>query len=276
MSASIVVVSDLHVGSKLALCPPGPINLKDGAKYTPTRTQGQLWEWWQDFADGIPKDKPWWLVVNGDAVDGVHIRSELIIRPSVAFQSALAVRCLDELIGRGPGHPERIFFTRGTGWHVGTESDQEEPIAAELGAEKDPLTGGSTFWHLIFDKDGTRFDFKHHPRTKGMMPHTKGPGINRLAFIIQYARLEAGLPVPDLAIRSHVHFHQDSGSVNYKVQAITTPAWKIGFDGYVNKIGFEQDSHIGGLYVNVEEGQPHTVTAKRYSFGKEAQSVWTP
>ena len=78
MSATkrLVVISDLHSGCRLGLCPSGGVPLDDGGMYLPSDLQLKLWsmwrEFWDDFVPTVTGGKPWALVVTGDAIDGVH------------------------------------------------------------------------------------------------------------------------------------------------------------------------------------------------------------
>ncbi|GAF68288.1 unnamed protein product, partial [marine sediment metagenome] len=76
VAPNLIVVSDLHCGCRLGLCHPKGVYLDDGGTYLPSKIQKKVWKWWREFWDEwvptITRGEPWDLVVNGDALDGVH------------------------------------------------------------------------------------------------------------------------------------------------------------------------------------------------------------
>ena len=68
---NIIVVSDIHGGCKLAVCPPGGIDLDDGGRYVPSPFQLKLYAMWREFWDKwVPfavRGERYCIVVNGDA-----------------------------------------------------------------------------------------------------------------------------------------------------------------------------------------------------------------
>ena len=248
MRTCVTVISDTHCNSELGLCPPGPIDLDGGGKYTPRPEQDRMWEWWEDFIAQRPKASKHILVVNGDVVEGIHSRSKQIISDSIAFQTDLAVRCLRP-IARGVS---KMYFMKGTPYHVGAGAEQENLVAAHFKAEKSD-SGDRTFSELDLEVDGVWFDFKHTPLTKGSNHTTRGPATSRLATLIKGARVASKDLVPDVAIRSHIHKVTDSG-MTMAPWTWTTPCWKYGRDDYLNKIGIEETADVGGMYFVIENG----------------------
>ncbi|MDE1814121.1 MAG: hypothetical protein KGI05_05580, partial [Thaumarchaeota archaeon] len=66
-SKSLVMYSDIHNGSKLAVCTPHP-ELKDG-EYKPNKLQAELYQMWQESIDELTQ-KPRFKVINGEPIDG--------------------------------------------------------------------------------------------------------------------------------------------------------------------------------------------------------------
>ena len=266
----VVVVSDTHCNSKRGLCPPGPIPLKDGAKYTPNILQEQLWDWWLDFWRSLPECDEWWLVLNGDLVDGVHPRAHQIIRPSVSFQTELAVECLEQGMAQAKVPPKHIFGTRGTPYHTGEESDQDTLVMQRLpNVFNDPANDSESWWHLKFDLHGHLFDVRHKPVTFTLVAGNTTAAAGRLSHRIWEARALGGRAIPDVAIRSHVHVKCDSGYNPPRPRAITTPCWKMGVDDYVSKIGIEHEPSMGGLFLMARPGQPVEVIPKTYALKED-------
>ena len=86
---NIIVISDLHCGCQLAICPP-IVKYDSGGFYQPSPLQGKLWAMWREFWDEwVPvatKNEGFILVVNGDAIDGVHHNSVTQISHNITDQ----------------------------------------------------------------------------------------------------------------------------------------------------------------------------------------------
>src|SRR5512139_2836879 len=68
MSTLLVVISDLHINSTVAVCPP-TVNLDDGGSYHATPAQRWLWECWKDAWRKIREQaagRRVVLLINGD------------------------------------------------------------------------------------------------------------------------------------------------------------------------------------------------------------------
>ena len=74
--ARVLVVSDLHCGSTVALCPPG-FDTEEGQTIGLSDWQAWMWDRWRELI-GYTKErygKLDALVINGDCIDGNHPRS---------------------------------------------------------------------------------------------------------------------------------------------------------------------------------------------------------
>ena len=96
---NIIVVSDIHGGCKLAVCPPDGIDLDDGGKYIPSPFQIKLYAMWRNFWDEwVPfavRGERYCIVVNGDAVEGVHHRATTPISHNMGDQCKVTMKLLD-------------------------------------------------------------------------------------------------------------------------------------------------------------------------------------
>ena len=45
---NLVVVSDLHAGCRVGLCPPDGARMDDGGRYRPSRLQRKMWRMWRE------------------------------------------------------------------------------------------------------------------------------------------------------------------------------------------------------------------------------------
>lgn len=264
-SAIIAVVSDLHVGSTVALCPPGGVGLDDGGVYKPSRAQEGLGEWWADYwklvdtiRKGASKTKqktPLITVVNGDLVDGNHHGTTQIFSASTEAMEAAAVDLLKPIRAKS----DNFFVVRGTPAHVKQGAQSEEAIARALGADKHPK-GSNSFYRLILTVGGRKFDFAHHIGTNSV-PWTKGTNIRAEILRVIQECASRGIKAPDYVIRSHAHAFADTG-LNFGTRGLVTPAWQLTTE-FAHKVARPLTSDVGGFIFIVSNGAADVIV-KRY------------
>lgn len=266
----LVVTSDLHCGSTIALAPPQFIR-DDGEEINANRAQLWLWDKWKDFwrwaeEQRSKNDARLWWVQNGDMTEGMHHGSTQTIVLSQADEARLTEDVLDIPLALDI---ERKFIVRGTPAHVGGAGSREELVAVRINADRDPdQPQRATWYHLRLEASGVKLDFAHHGK-RGGRPWTEGSAINLLAADISHRYIGRDW-IPDLAIRSHVHLYKDSYNNSY-VRVITTPAWQLKTE-FIHKIAPDSLSDIGGLAILCDNGE-HTVKVKQYA--AEKGTVWT-
>jgi hypothetical protein len=254
----IRVVSDLHAGSTVALCPP-KIQLDDGGKYEASKAQLWLWERWNDFwqqGEQIRRRLDAYCIdlYNGDMTEGDHHKTTQILSGNPTAQAA----CLDAVM-KVPlaTKPNGIVVIRGTEAHVGPSAAFEERAAKGLRKDGWPIisedaTGNASHWHWTMEHQGVRFDFAHHGKF-GSRPNTKFNTVLALAFdIFTNANLDHR-PYPHLAVRSHMHQFGDTGSL-YPTRLIQMPAWQLA-TAFIHRINPGVISQIGGIYITVVDGR---------------------
>jgi hypothetical protein len=268
MTSTIVVVSDLHINSTVALCPPS-INLDDGGTYKASKTQRWLWKCWLDLWEKAPSlsDGDKILVINGDMADiDINKRSNQIISRNNATIQNMVLDTLEPAISWA----DKIYVIRGTAAHNGKSAWLEEAIAQDLDNTVHDSNSAS-WWHLRSTCNNVRFDITHHA-SMGRLPHTAPNAANKLAFLSQYRYLvEMKQPPPHITIRSHNHRYADSGS-NYGTFAIFTGAWTIATE-FVYRIGAENMlADIGAELFVCEDGK-YKHKSIHYDY-PEAKHIW--
>jgi hypothetical protein len=271
----LAVVSDLHAGSTVALCPE-KIALDDGGEYHASKAQRWLWQCWLDYWRQVHETREWYgadlyAIFNGDLIDGDHHNTSQILSRNPNAQAAAlnaAMRVPLDL------SPDKIFIVRGTEAHVGQSASGEERIADGLRRDKrpiqgDPETGTASWWHLRMDVQGVRIDVTHHGRT-GQREHTRMSAAVLHAHDILLTHVKSGDPAPHLCLRGHYHRFNDSHDA-CPTRVITTGAWQLK-TGFVHKVAADSLADVGGLIAVIENGELHE--PKKIHFKAERGPVW--
>jgi hypothetical protein len=239
MKKRVVIISDLHSGHRVGLCPPLWQNKSVNPKWN--NIQVELWNQYKRMVQTYsPIDNPiHLLIVNGDAIEGKGFRSgsSELITADRQEQCQMAIECIIQW------NAKNILMTYGTPYHTGYGEDWEETVALRVGARKI----GSQEWPQV---NGVTFDCKHFVGNSSI-PHGKGtPLAKERLWNVIWNEWEESQPKADIVIRSHVHSFDYVGSVNWL--ALTTPA----LQGLGSKYGARIPSkivHFGIVYFDIEE-----------------------
>ena len=203
---NLIVISDLHCGCRLGLCPPTPIPLDDGGTYQASKMQKKLWKWWIEFWEKwVPKTtkgEPFAVLVNGDSLDGVHHNSTTQISHNLGDQAFIAESVLKPVVKRCSG---RFYMIRGTEAHVGKSGVEEERLAKSLGAIPNAEGQHARFelWARVGDKH-CLVHALHHIGTTGRSAYETSAPHAELVNAFTQAALEGAEP-PMVVVRSHRH-----------------------------------------------------------------------
>lgn len=262
----VAIKSDIHAGSTLGACPPEGARLDDGGMYMPSKPQVWLYECMQDYWAAVAAERARHkgagliVVYNGDLFDGPghHGTPQCVTtHPEPQQYLAKAIFGLGKALG-----PDKTYIVRGTESHVGPSGATEEAFAAMIGAEKNHDGHRYSWWHLRLNINGTRFDFQHHPSTKGTVPWTAAAGIAREAFRVWTEHKEKDLDHPHIAIRSHTHVHRDSFDA-HRTRAIITPAWQLK-TSFAHKVASASIADLGAIYITCYPDGTYDVHKKLY------------
>lgn len=198
-----IVISDLHLGCQLGLCPP-QVTLDGGGIYKASKMQSALWDYWYSFwGEWVPevcKSEPFMVVINGDLIDGVHHRAVTQISHNLEDQRKLAIEVLRPVIERCDG---RLYVIRGTSAHSGESGQDEESIARSLGAVKDK-SGNYSRFDLWLKLGFGLVHFAHHIGITGSSHYETSAIMKELAEMYAEAGRFRRTP-PDIVCRSHRH-----------------------------------------------------------------------
>lgn len=190
-----IVVSDIHVGSNVALWPPDGELSESGNVVSFGKNYHQAWLW-QVWLDTIKTAKeyfgndPWVLILNGDLVEGDHHRSKEVVAIDESDHMEAAVKCLRPFVEAAT----KTYVVRGTMCHV---KSFERVIAKELKATYAEDS-------LLLEIHGTLIDAKHHMPTSGRAYLEAGAmSITMGNARLNYARV--GHRLPKVFLRGHRH-----------------------------------------------------------------------
>jgi len=244
-SKSILVLSDLHVGSRVALCSESP-NIDDGNPYCPTPNQKKLLQEFHRTLDEVTQ-KPTALVINGEPIDGSNPKSlgDSVWSPDFNDQMEDAAKLLR------PIKRDVTILTRGSGYHVTREATNFEKIFADkIGAKKYKSVSGlmtNTDYEATIEMYGKYINFTHHIGYSGWWMHRPTPMAREL-IKMHFAHSENGFH-SDIIVRSHVHYFVLVEFPN--TIGFTSPAWKFP-DGFMYRRGIPERPTIGNVEIIIE------------------------
>ena len=264
---SIVVISDLHVGCGMAIC-PDIINMDDKGTYHPSVFQKKMKCWWDElWKEVVPKwthGEKYAVVLNGDSLDGVHHKSTTQWSHNLEDQSEAAYQLLKPVVDLCGG---RFYMIRGTEAHVGVSGVEEERLAKRLGAipNSERQYARHVLWKFIGSPDRTKkrflLNFLHHIGTTGSMAYETTAVMKELVEAYSEAGRWNRRP-PDVIIRGHRHrsIEIKVPTVNQRGIALTLPAWQAKTP-FAYKIagGRQSEPQIGAVLIRVSlEGELYT------------------
>ena len=256
---NVIVVSDLHCGCRLGLCPPR-IHMDGGGTYEQGAVQRLTWQWWNEFWDEwvprVTRGEDYAVVVNGDAVDGAHHNSKSQISQNFADQHNIAMTILRPIVEKCQG---RFYMVRGTEAHVGQGAENEERLAQALGAVQN-RAGEHTFYEIWMKVGHGVAHFSHHIGSTGRAAYETSALMAELMEMYVEASKWREIP-PDIVVRSHRHRHikVEVPTENTYGTVFTTPGWQ-GKTGYVMKIpgGRTQRAQMGGALIRCGDEELYT------------------
>lgn len=226
---NLVVVSDLHCGCRLGLCPPKPVALDDGGQYTQSKYQAVTWAWWEkkfwgEFVPQATNNEPYDVLFNGDVVDGVHHNSTTQISQNLEDQAEIFFACLAPV---KRAKLRRIFMVRGTEAHVGKSGVDEERIAKRLGTPVNE-SGQHAWYDAWIRVGGNLVHALHHIGTTGSTARETS-AVNAELVAEFTEALQWGDEPPQAIVRSHRHRYSEVRLPTKRgfAIAVVTPGWQL-------------------------------------------------
>ena len=255
-SGQLVIVSDLHVGSKLGLMPP-TVELDDGNVIGQNKLQKDAWDFWTGvFWPEVAKrskKRETNVVVNGDGIDGNHHGTNQIWSNDPIEQANVAGEVLAPISAK-----YKTYLTRGTPAHVLASAASDEQIAKEIGAAK-PVADRKvrSSYHLKLTHCGALFDIAHHGPSAGNRIWTYGNALRGYARTIVLDALIRQQRPADCIIRSHVHHKvwETVRDYGHRCEAIITPAWQWKTEFAHKVVTHEDIADVGGVIISIDDGK---------------------
>lgn len=245
-SKSVLIGSDWHVGSKVAICSDSP-EIIDGEPYTPNKAQKALYQCLQIAVDEV-EQKPNVFVVNGEPIDGAN-RSSMgqgVWSTNLTDQT----RDFKKLMKLIPTW-KKLIFVRGSGYHVDTggATNLEEIVAEEMKADRYRAYAGSGFtdYECNLEVNDKNFNFTHHIGFAQWEAY-RTTAMARELVKMHFEHGRRGFHT-DVVVRSHVHYYVEARFKN--ILGFTTPAWKFP-DGFMYRRGIPTLPDVGLMEVIVE------------------------
>jgi hypothetical protein len=244
-SKSVLLVSDMHVGSSTSICTQEPEIADLGTVHNPTKLQKELYSVWNECIDELHQ-KPDVLVINGEPCDGGN--------PKGLGKQSWSTNIQDQLIDAGKLVKKipykNLLITRGSGYHVDLQGTNfEEIFARQMDAGRYKAFGGSGFtdYYAIFDLNGKIFNCSHHVGfNKWASYRTTALSREMAGMVFEKGKMGRF----DVLARSHVHYFVHVEFVH--THGIITPAWKYP-DGHLFRGGVAGTTpDIGMVEVIVE------------------------
>lgn len=201
--ATLVVISDTHIGCKMGLCWPQGFSLDQGGIYRPSRLQRVVWSWWEEFwLQWVPvatDRQPYVIVLNGDSIEGQHHEASTPITANISDQRRFGEEMLPKWFAKAEG----LFVIRGTPSHVGESAQNEEALAKSLNACPNCERQYARF--ELWKQTGRHLaHFLHHIGTTSSSTHEASAVNAELTAEFSEAARWSRQP-PRLVIRSHRH-----------------------------------------------------------------------
>lgn len=240
----VAVISDMQVGSTVALCPPR-WNLYEGGTFHASPAQNIIHRQWIHSAKQVNElltetriRKRLVLVLNGEPIDNHHHDTPQIITKTPGEQIDMAITLLDEwmqLAGYEPKRGDCMYLVRGTSAHE--KGEHIEQIGRDLAgvvpyrkdSSKTTKDGRYHFQKLRRTVNGVQFDITHHGFSRGSRAHTTENAIYNTLKSMYFTGLDYGYESPDFVIRSHKHvftyaWYHGRNKAMYGCQ---TPCWQL-------------------------------------------------
>ncbi len=243
-----VLISDLHVGSRVGLSHPDYGPSKGGCQHI----RDLLWKHWKECSGGA-WHKPDFLVVNGEATDGQGRRSGGSEQWTTDIQEQ--VTCAVELVKMWDA--KKVYVIRGSGYHVEvgqTGMCADELFAKEIGATKAGQRSCSAM-DMTSTVGGVTFHFAHIVGFSQNFAYRGTPLNVELLHAALHGEIDDNgtKRKVQILVRGHAHYYWHSESATS--HAFILPCWQGKTMFMRRRKSLAVNPHIGFVGVTVKDGE---------------------
>lgn len=225
----VLVVSDLHAGSKASIVPPD-FEPEGGGSFVPNESQLLLYEAYHEMLAWIAEETndykdSFVFVHNGDAIDGIHHGTVDIISHDWQVHVDLAAHLLKPIADRA----HKTFIIEGTETHT---KDFERSLGQRLGGVRSAYHRAYAWPNLTLNVNGCNVRFSHHVgptnnsanRPKKVLDHLKH--VRSEITDAPWRDVEPP-PLPSFVCGAHCHTTTEAFINGRHLGGITTGSWQV-------------------------------------------------
>ena len=245
-NGKILVVSDLHVGSKVSIM-PDEVNLGEAERKNTIRSnplQKFIYKQWEHMVDSVGKVDA--CIVLGDSVEGSNRKSKGsgLWTPDISDQVSVASSLLSMV------KTTKYVGVQGSFYHVEDNTSSDKAVIDAL--------GGTFGDELVVNSGKTRIHCSHAVGVSSSATAYRPTPIAREMMLATINKEEYGKY--DLILRGHAHYYVEVRFGSSK--GVICPCWK-GRDEYVARKTLAFLPHLGYLLIKGNEVYPYVFTLKQ-------------
>ena len=240
LAKKVVIVSDLHSGSRYGLTPPSWWN-----GHTMAATKW-LWECWTHFINRVGKHDL--LIINGDPIDGKQRRSTSVglLTASLDEQVDIAIECLAPLVKKAG----KVIRIEGTAYHEsfdGPCSKMDVTFGIKI------PSGPARIVRDIRLSEDAILNVKHQPEGEGAL--YRGTTMDRELLWATVTQARKGIAPATHIVRSHLH--SDAHMRGFGIEINFTPCWCLQQPYALHKRRYRWVPDIGGAIMLADSNGHH-------------------
>jgi hypothetical protein len=236
---------------------PPKVVERDKSPHLQSPAQKVVWKYWlkgrreifKMLDEGIVDE----LIVffMGDVVHGDR-KPEEVFASSLRTQCDTFIACVKPFTARA----SKVYFIRGTKYHIGEDGIIEDTLAQELGC-----FGLKSFMKMEVNVQGVRFMLQHKGPRPGSRRWTKGNSMRYFLNDRHIAATQRGTKASDIYLWAHNHEYRREaveaeypGNNFHESKGYLLPAWCVANEFALANVGHLELSDIGNIYFIVEDG----------------------
>jgi len=255
---SIAFISDLHIGSRYAIC-PDKFKTSEGVWLIPSHGQATLNDGFKAFIKKCNEMKVDTVVVNGDTLDGQNIAENGmgLSTSNLDEQVDMAIEVLRPIL-----NGKKLLMLSGSGYHKSVRGmNPEKAVCDDLGQYCQSSTWLGPVANIRFSPSKKVFNI-HHGYTGSVI--YREMVLAREGLFTKWAEGSGKLPRIDVVVRGHLHnfiyIHEND------LHLLQLPCWKAFEPSKITlKLYAKMQPDIGGCIVLIDNNDRMVVHHYLYS-----------